>query len=573
MDFTLKWGKQSFTLPIHQGEPAAELKHRVQSITNVPPSRQKLLCPKLWKGTLNDTDCISVIDASKGKLVVTLVGSADTIVDKPPDERPRFLEDMSPEELKQVQRDEWAKANEGGEEVAIVDIVALQNEVGFDRDDGKMEMYEYNRFVTGLPQHQINDILVHRKKSSESNEAVIDERESQLKGVLAMTMGMELRRAYVNALDVLPNGTLISGYDDGHVQMWRRGQMVKDIKHTSGGVDHVLTIPSLNVDDPGFITAGSGTICIWTEEGHRLLEFGSFPGTSPASIATGSIIGHGNMRYLASCYRVTRQGDPSQFRLAPQNEQERRRRAAAELQESMIQSNLLRASKCVKVWFYGDNVNGVFSEETITPDNFEAVAPTTHLANLNGQLVCGDSWGCVRIFQWTVGNNQPRSRRQSELLQFTGCMCQVAAMESICDNLLAVSIDAAPLEVPLMSSATQLHVASPKGVAIIDIKTKALTAILNAHVDTVRCICPLPDKGILTAGGRFDATVRLWNSSTVANAISKEKSEGDETIVLTEATTLKEPGYVFDLKVLHDSGSSSVFAVASARYNVIKIVI
>ena len=77
------------------------------------------------------------------------------------------------------------------------------------------------------------------------------------------------------------------------------------------------------------------------------MQFGSYRGTSPASIAVGSIGEAGNTKYLAACFRITRQVDPNQFRLVPQNEAERRRREAAEAQERMIQNELLRVSRYV----------------------------------------------------------------------------------------------------------------------------------------------------------------------------------------------------------------------------------
>lgn len=68
----------------------------------------------------------------------------------------------------------------------------------------------------------------------------------------------------------------------------------------------------------------------------------------------------------------------------------------------------------------------------------------------------------------------------------------------------------------------------------------------------------------------MDAKVCLWESNVIADAIQ----DGDETKTLKEAKKMKEPGYVFDLKVLPDSDpTSKVFAIAGARYNVIKIVI
>ena len=50
-------------------------------------------------------------------------------------------------------------------------------------------------------------------------------------------------------------------------------------------------------------------------------------------------------------------------------------------------------------------------------------------------------------------------------------------------------------------------------------------------------------------------------------------SSGEEVKVLIDAQILKQPGYVFDLKVLPDSNGSNVYGIAAARYNVIKIVI
>ena len=67
----------------------------------------------------------------------------------------------------------------------------------------------------------------------------------------------------------------------------------------------------------------------------------------------------------------------------------------------------------------------------------------------------------------------------------------------------------------------------------------------------------------------MDATVKVWDGLSLLN----ESDNDGETLVLTEAKTLKEPGYVFDLKILPDSKGSGVYAIAAARYNVIKIVI
>ena len=125
--------------------------------------------------------------------------------------------------------------------------------------------------------------------------------------------------------------------------------------YAAAKVDIVQTFPSSTSDDhPSYITAGDGSICLWTAEGNRIMQFGSFPGTSPASIAVGTIVDEGgnvdaveSTKYLAACFRVTRLVDPNQFRLVPQNEAERQRREAAEVQERMIQDELMRVSRYV----------------------------------------------------------------------------------------------------------------------------------------------------------------------------------------------------------------------------------
>merc|ERR1712151_751670 len=289
------------------GLPVITLKEQIYKITNVPISRQKLLCPKYWKGFLKDNDTIPTnISIPKGKdaLIITLIGTIETFVDKPINERPNFIEDMSIDDINRLK----IKDLKDGDDI---DVVALQFEPGNDRDDGKMGMYQYNRYVTGLPQHQIRDMLVKRrdkrKRKDEGMHLIESSKEEednsiqqqQLSGELAMSMGLELRKAYVNSLSVLKNGTLISGLDDGHIQMWRRGKLINDIIHRpkkEGGVDHVMTLPSFDEKietSQIFVTAGSGAINIWKDDDNAdinnpIFNIPSYPGTSPASITTGS---------------------------------------------------------------------------------------------------------------------------------------------------------------------------------------------------------------------------------------------------------------------------------------------
>lgn len=563
----LKWGKNSYTVSISRGMSASTYKNQVQHLTGLPTERQKLLCPKIWKGPLKDTDNISeLILACKDptNVVVTLIGSAEVLQEKSLDDRPRFLEDMSPDDIKRMEMSQYQDDDQ--DEINIVDIVALQKEPGVERHDGKVGTYQYNRFVTGLPQHQVNSMLTKRKNASKVNNMYEDE--SELEDVLAMTMGMELRRAFVNSLAVLASGTIVSGLDDGHVQLWSRCQMIKDLKHAGGCVDHVLTFPASTPDDPAFITAGGGAICIWTEDGRRIIDLGSFPGTTPGSIAVGVVGGNGSLKYLASCFRITRQVDPNQFRLVPQNEEECRRRAEAEMQEQLIQNELLRASKCVKVWFYDSN-------QTVASQVREAIvecnSPVTQLKDMNRDLICADEDSCITQYTWRLQEHDQTivSPQDASRLQLTGYQYRIALLQTISDSILAVSINPVSNEHPVVSSATLLRIPIARGVLLIDMQTKTIKAALNAHKDVVQCICPLPNGSILTAGGKMDAKVCLWKSSDITNALS-----GDEATTLTEAKEMKEPGYVFDLQVVPDSDpTSNVFAIAGARYNTIKIVI
>ena len=581
LSITIKWGKQRYTTStIQPGSSGHSLKLQVQTLTGVPVHRQKLLCKSVWKGALKDDDTIQIPNG-KSSIVVTLIGSAEVLVEKPLEERPLFSEDLTPEELWKATRPQHMAQEED-----IVDIIALQKEVGFERDDGKAGLYQYNRLVTGLPQHQINDMLVCRKKQSDTNnnngeDDTAANKTDELTGEVAMTMGMELRKGYINSLAVLPNGTIVSGLDDGHVQLWRRGELVKDTKHPSAKVEHVLIFQSSanHSELPAFVTAGDGCICMWSEIGQQLTRFGSYPGTSPSSLSIGRVSNGqgGYTTYLACSSKITRKSDPNQFRLVPQNEAERQRRRAAEAQEEMIQQELNSVAKNVRVFFYNEESNSTaVRQDVITPDSLEDSAPITNLLDMNGCLVCGDAYGGIRIYEWISESNNHTlpARRQIAHVQLRGS--SIACLAMIQENHLAVSIQPRGEDTGIQPSATPLQPTRPRGMYILDTTQTTVKAVLDAHKDTVQCICPLPNGGIITAGGRMDATCRLWKSQDISNAIQAtvdESNEEEEVKVLTGAPVLKEPAYVFDLQVLPDSNGSNVYGIAAARYNVIKIVI
>ena len=200
------------------------------------------------------------------------------------------------------------------------------------------------------------------------------------------------------------------------------------------------------------------------------------------------------------------------------------------------------------------------------PEPAEETAPVCKLLEMDGRLVCGDAWGGIRTYEWTRRTSPnvdlPSSRLQRSLLQFRGF--GIACMERAGEHLLAVSLRTAP-DARALPSAAPLRAAGPCGIHIVDTKTAAVAAVLDAHRDVVQCLRSLPDGSFLSAGGKMDATVRVWESSA--------DETGDGAATWKAARILEEPGYVFDVQVLPDSRRSGVYAVAAARYNVIKIVI
>ena len=69
LNVNLKWGKEKLRLEVNPTWSVEELKAKVHAKTNVPPHRQKLSCPKAWKGALADgmalTKCVHVLPASQ----------------------------------------------------------------------------------------------------------------------------------------------------------------------------------------------------------------------------------------------------------------------------------------------------------------------------------------------------------------------------------------------------------------------------------------------------------------------------------------------------------------------------
>lgn len=583
----VKWSKQNFALTVNVGSSGVALKERIQSLTGVPMARQKLLCKKGWKGSLPDDFCF-IHTTNTTPISITLIGSADTLSE--PKEKTKFVEDLTAEEIQAAQQEEiqMAMANSVGM------IPALQKPPQF-RKDGKQEMYQYNRLVSGMPQEQIEDWI--RSKNSNND----------LLGKVAMTLGLELRRAYINDFAVRKDGTLISALDDGHVQLWKHGELQEDLIHAPN--TNVYKAIAFENNNPriAFATSGGGMIKLWDAEGTPCLTLPTpLTGTTPSSLVNLPIDNH--TICIATSFQITRQSDPNQFRLPPQDDEGRRRRAMAQAQEAVIQESLDRMAQSVQVWVGSTTANTQRQQQPqqlrsilIQPEQIDA-APITTLAVLPNRnnvkepfLVCGDTAGGIRL--WKLSQQQGAHGQQ--VVQFhpfafyqlvpeenVGKRCRILCMKTLSDGRLTISTQtkqgepfprffttATPISVPYSQSVYILDLVSSSSSSTTMPPTPILENVLHGHPkDAVICLCELPNGDLLTGGGKMDATLQRWK-------LSSSSSQGGETILQTEShQSFPNVGYVLALTVLPDHrtqppGTAAHFAVAAARYNVIQILL
>jgi ubiquitin carboxyl-terminal hydrolase 14 len=79
----VKWNKENFDIQVDPNQPVSALKATLQSLTNVPPDRQKLMCKGGWAGILKDDVDLKSCKLSDG-LQVLMMGTADTMAPPPP---------------------------------------------------------------------------------------------------------------------------------------------------------------------------------------------------------------------------------------------------------------------------------------------------------------------------------------------------------------------------------------------------------------------------------------------------------------------------------------------------------
>jgi ubiquitin carboxyl-terminal hydrolase 14 len=89
---TIKWTKQSFDLEIDQSQSVETFQTQIYTLTNVPPERQKIL--GIPGGPLKANDDLSKRQIKDG-LKVTLIGTAEGKEIQEPQEKVKFVEDMT----------------------------------------------------------------------------------------------------------------------------------------------------------------------------------------------------------------------------------------------------------------------------------------------------------------------------------------------------------------------------------------------------------------------------------------------------------------------------------------------
>jgi hypothetical protein len=573
--------------------------------------------------------------------------------------------------------------------------------------------------TTKIPSISPSSLSSSLSPSSDSKPQSLHSLQSQqhtphLLGKSVMTFGLELQRSYVNDLTVLSNtdGTLVSVSDDGHIQLWKNCRRLCDVIHQppggsgSGnnnssfkGVDSVISLDNYsnnndNHDDDddddddsdngsvAFATAGRNCIRIWNNEAESVLCVPSPLGyASPTGLVRVPISSHNNnnnqnnvntLLCLASRFQIERPQSRLSSRLVPQDEEGRRRHAAIEATETIMNTNLTKLSKTIQILIAdttttsrgGDSSsnssnNNNPSTPTVRSVFLTTTSPVTALVaweertgdDRGSFLAAGDDQGGITI--WKISMTTPASSTSTSTSTDTGFTCQkfrhiqlvlpenhlqtrssIVCMSYIDEtNQLFVSTREisptlpAPTSMGMTSLTVVIPITRPQAVHCIHINTSERNSIvhqpsssspsslstvsndcllftLDGHKDVVQCILPLPNGDIITAGGKYDATMKIWSQSQLKEAATTSTAEtyddnnnnssssntSETAISYCPPTILKnaaidnfckEVGYVFAIECLKDFKKTKInptntcnhFAIAVARYNVVKIII
>ena len=394
-------------------------------------------------------------------------------------------------------------------------------------------------FVTGAPQRLIEAKLRARREKGDG----------KLLGESCMALGKELGKAMLTVLGCLPNGTLVSGLDNGRLQLWRHGARFREVLHDApmgqpGAVACLAVLDDAQSQSHhgfAFVTGGSGSVKFWTEDGECARTLMAPVGTTPYQlVATGP-------NSIAAVFDQARAFDPNAFRLVPQNDEQRRRRAEAEAAQAAQQAAYNRTARNIHVFHFG--AAGVagggrpgVQAAVLAPweeGGTHMAPPVTALAVMatsahaeGGTLVAGDAGGRLRVWKASGGASSGGSGGSDgrgvaqENVALTGhgllSLCNAAATAA--GSGLAI-VDLAPLAAHpgTLAVSTSLGIGTarpPVGpgmavltvpdwetgsgsgngvcVVLVDVPHRTLLAVLAGHSDVVRHLCPLPNGDLVS---------------------------------------------------------------------------
>jgi len=612
----VKWGKQRYDVLLRPGSSSDALKEEMFLFTGVPPGRQRMMCPGAWKGMLKAgavLDETLALAAGQTEFSIMLVGTAEKMEEA--EKTIVFAEDL---------KETGGNAEMKGDEIDACNIIALQK-IPRARDDRKVEWYRYSHFVLGQPQRQIEDYIRRQRE-----QVLQGERGPRLlRDCCVAQFGVELGASYISVLAVLSDGTLVSGMENGKIQLWRHCERLREVVHGPDAISCVTTLQGCH--GVAFATGAAGSVKFWSSEGDCLKTFMAFYGTTPTCLVA---LCSPAYNCLAVVFRQARPFDPNAFRLVPANEEQRRRRAEAEAAQVQAQAAFDLHSSQVQILELSER--GDIRLTFLGPiDSLGSFVTSLAVMGCDG-IVAGNAQGGLHL--WSLGNsavgNSVLEWKFTKALQLWPNVANVGdggvgsgGVSVVCmqalavnSNVLAVSVEATSSAHNGAGSGVARAYIPTHGVVLIDMATCVVLAVLTAHTDVVRCMCAMPDGGLVTGGGKRDATVRTWHPSQwhaskerlpseTAPGLSFDSNlahlnidsartdaqqgesarEGEATVedpagtvayqqgvvpklVQGAVQTLRELGYVFALTILADEKQGSqVFALAGARYNTVKI--
>jgi len=292
---------------------------------------------------------------------------------------------------------------------------------------------------------------------------------------------------------------------------------------------------------------------------------------------------------LAVTFHQARPFDPNGFRLVPQDEEQRRRRAEAMAAQAAQQAAFERIARGTTVMEIGSVPGGVMPSAVLEPEGASPpIVALASMAKCEVPLVCGDGGGGLHLWTEGAGGSSSGAWQHEALLQLSfesaavgtavptpavTCLTPLAQPAVLAVALANGNSNGEDDDRHLTGTATVLQIprTASGGVVLVDVLRRAALHMLDAHADVVRCMCAMPDGGLATAGGKHDGTVRVWGRAQCLGV--QDEGSGSTSVVLTEPEQmLQEPGYVFALAILSDTKpGSQCFALACARYNVVRI--